>query len=41
MAVNKDFKNCKTNRSELDDLQNAVFNPLMPVAKLAQSYENQ
>ena len=22
MAVNKDFKNCKTNRAELDDIQN-------------------
>ena len=22
MSVNKDFKNCKTNRAELDDLQN-------------------
>ena len=22
MALNKDFKNCKTNRLELDDLQN-------------------
>ena len=25
MVVNKDFKNCKTNRPELDDLQNTSF----------------
>ena len=30
MAVNKDFKNCKTNRSELDDLQNTIFKIVLP-----------